>query len=371
MWGKDDPNFLNAVNSYTIETDTRVIAEWNMNLPENILEVGNYANNSENALPTDWSEEQQDNNKVESIVSFNSNYFAEDDTAIAFEQTQEKLKLMYSLEDCVKKLRPRSGINKPLYIGYTASDSYSAQYVNNYGSEIDKRPRYYMPSRKDTFKYWTSFRIDGDTERGISYPTETGNPIDDVAPFVVYENSVPCNRLVIKMQTNVGEVDQGPYRMGVDEVNDPLYDNRWDKEENEPINATVPQKWRVEILNESNNWEQAGEELTSDDIPTDGYVELALGTVLPKDYRLRGEFEFFSGLPVSAQLGDTYWVNDPGYFYSYEVGDGGIRGWVETQPETTWFVNSQDLNVDTPIVTDLLDKEMVKQEFTKIKASVL
>ena len=367
MWGKDDPNFLNAVNSYTIETDTRVIAEWNMNLPENILEVGNYANNPDNALPTDWSEEQQDNDKVESIVSFDSNYFAEDDTAIAFEQTQEKLKLMYSLEDCVKKLRPRSGINKPLYIGYTASDSYSAQYVNNYGSEIDKRPRYYMPSRKDTFKYWTSFRMDGDTERGISYPTETGNPIDDVAPFVVYKNSVPCNRLVIKMQTNVGEVNQGPYRMGVDEVNDPLYDNRWDKEEGEPINATVPQKWRVEILNENNNWEQAGEVLTSDDIPTDGYVELALGTVLPKDYRLRGEFEFFSGLPVSAQLGDTYWVSDPGYFYSYEVGDGGTRGWVETQPETTWFVNSQGLNVDTPIVTDLLDKEMVKQEFTKIK----
>ena len=57
MHGEDD--FKNYMKSaYTIETDNRVIAEWNMNLPENIKEVGNYryrpTKNVYQNLPTFW-----------------------------------------------------------------------------------------------------------------------------------------------------------------------------------------------------------------------------------------------------------------------------------------------------------------------------
>ena len=91
-----------------------------------------------------------------------------------------------------------------LCIWDTASDSLTAQYVNNYGNDIDKRPRYYMGSRYDSFKYWTSYRTEGDKEYGIS---DEAKNIEDTVPYVVYENLVPTNRIVIKMQTNVGSAD--------------------------------------------------------------------------------------------------------------------------------------------------------------------
>ena len=77
-----------------------------------------------------------------------------------------------------------------------------------------------MGSRYDSFKYWTSYRTEDDKEYGIS--DETKN-IEDTVPYVVYENPVPTNRIVIKMQTNVGSVDQGPFRVGIDDIEDHLY----------------------------------------------------------------------------------------------------------------------------------------------------
>jgi hypothetical protein len=35
--------------------------------------------------------------------------------------------------------------------------------------------------------------------------------IDDAVPFVVYKENVPTNRIVVKMQTNVGDVNLGPF----------------------------------------------------------------------------------------------------------------------------------------------------------------
>ena len=163
------------------------------------------------------------------------------------------MELLYSLDDCTKRDRPRSGINKPLYIGYTSSDSATAQYINNYGSDIDKRPRYYMASRYDSFKYWTSYRTEGGEEYGVSQQDKT---IEDTVPYVVYNDLVPCNRIVIKMQTNVGTVDQGPFRFGNDTQSDPLFGME---------KATIPSSWKIQTLSASNNWVDAAS-LTNADI---------------------------------------------------------------------------------------------------------
>ena len=224
MYGKDDADFLYHMQTAdTIQAESRVVAEWNMNIPGNIKEVGNYRNRADapwDSLPTQWTEGDIYTDGATDADTTIYTPLSNEDGPIAFTEPNKKMELLYSLDDCVKHHRPRSGINKPLYLGYTASDSFTAQYVNNYGSDIDKRPRYYMGSRYDSFKYWTSYRTENEQEFGVS---DGSGYIEDVAPYVVYENPVPTNRLVIKMQTNVGTEDHGPFRAGVDEIPDPLY----------------------------------------------------------------------------------------------------------------------------------------------------
>ena len=63
--------------------------------------------------------------------------------------------------------------------------------------------------------------------------------IDDAAPFVVYKEQVPANRVVIKMQTNVGDVDLGPFSTNTGSIDDPLFGT---------ANQTTPSRWKVQYL---------------------------------------------------------------------------------------------------------------------------
>ena len=217
--------------SHTISTSSRVVAEWNLNIIGNIHKVGNYEVRNGNVS-------NESDNATSSHTVISSQYYdPETDNPIQFVDNVKKMEMLYSLDECVSRNRPRSGINKPLYLGYTGSDVASAQYINNYGEYIMERPRYYMGSRYDTFKYWTSYRVDETgEERGISREDLT---IDDVAPFVKYKNAVPANRVVVKMQTNVGTKDLGSMRYGDDVIPDPLYGME---------NATIPAQWRIDLL---------------------------------------------------------------------------------------------------------------------------
>jgi hypothetical protein len=50
-------------------------------------------------------------------------------------------------------------------------------------------------------------------EYGISKNNSNGiYQIDDCAPFVVYKEEVPANRIVVKVQTNVGDLNLGPFK---------------------------------------------------------------------------------------------------------------------------------------------------------------
>ncbi len=357
MHGTDD--FKNYMKSaYTIETETRVIAEWNMNLPGNIREVGNYRYRPWLSLPDYWEEgDKQTAGATDSDVVINTDAVKEDDTPIVFTDKKEKMKLLYSLDECFEPRRPRSGINKPLYLGYTASDVVSSQYVNNYGKDIDKRPRYYMGSKHDSFKYWTSYRteVENDTtqEHGIA---NAEGAITDVAPYVVYNESVPTNRIVIKLQTNVGDVDQGPFRVGDDYIDDPLFDNRWDEDGNELFpsnyNATLPNELKIEVLI-GEQWMPAAT-VKHNQIKSDGHVELSYGFAYPHNGTLKGEFTYRDSLPVSADIGDTYWVSefDKNGYYVY-TRNGEFRGWEHSLGEFEWRVTGGDLDTDTSFVNDL------------------
>jgi hypothetical protein len=461
-------------SSNSIESGNAVIAEWNMNVPGNIAKLGNYRyrenDTSLSALPNTFDSLDSAGfytGATDSNIAVEYGLEQDQSTPLLFTYPKDKEKIYYSLEDCTKPLRPRSGINKLSYFNTKSipslnEDTYASTFV---------RPRYYMPTKDDEFKYWRSYRtesnlnvqvtsvvsdfatlksivrVNGQTstavlsnlksvaelpigkivaaskvssvvfgttatvqnitlvETGvwtadlinltstselrvgdaitaiantgtvaggqpkevliteikgptsIAYRVVNGSGpalgtvtapttvpgdltiniarvsgivnsstvsitisgtidpkpgtiknvyvnkfdtnkeygisknsfngiylIDDCNPFVVYDKEVPANRLVIKVQTNVGDRDLGPFRdSGGRQIADPFFGE---------VNKTVPKRFRIEYLGFDNRWIEA---LSFDENSTrpngapifgpDGHLELEYGLTVPSLYR--------------------------------------------------------------------------------------
>jgi hypothetical protein len=270
-----------------------------------------------------------------------------------FTSTKEKMKMIYSLEDCVKPFRPRSGINKASYFGN--------RYFANSGVSLAERPRYYMASRYDQFRYWSSFRTENNVERGIAKNVSNGlNYIDDAVPFVVYKEKVPANRLVVKMQTNVGTANLGNFIKDGKTFADPLYGS---------ANKTTPVKWKIQYLNED-NWvdaysfdENSVRDGGSPIIPEDGYVELEYGLKIPDAYKDSYTFiekiASITLLPEQSLNGDGYLVventNDRGTLYIWNGSDEEYDSFV---PEYGWMLGTGVLNRSSKLITDLTSPDL-------------
>ena len=208
--------------SSTIKNQSAVIAEWNMNIPTNIYRVGNYRYRPTDSFSTYYSLPNTfDNNDegkfytdaTDSDIVIDGG-FDDNDLPTTLTSTKDKLKMLYSLEDCFKPFRPRSGINKAAYL--------PGSYLHNPNIEMANRPRYYMPDKNDSFKYWTSYRSENGIDYGIANQQTSGKyVIDDTSPFIVYKNNIPANRVVVKMQTHVGNIDLGPFSNKSENFNDP------------------------------------------------------------------------------------------------------------------------------------------------------
>jgi hypothetical protein len=347
--------------SATIRLQSLVLAEWNMNMPDNIQKLGNYRyrpitpGSDYFTLPLTFDPLDSGNyytgaTDADVVVDGGVN---DSNVPQQFVLQKDKMKMIYSLEDCTKPFRPRSGINKPLY--------FSGTYLANSGENIAERPRYYMPSRYDEFKYWTSYRTEDNFERGIANNISNGlNYIEDAVPFVVYKNQVPANRIVVKMQTNVGSVDLGPFTTSTGSITDPLFGN---------ANKTTPSRWRVQYLN-NNNWVDAYTILETDTradgspiIGPDGYVELEYGLIIPEIYK--DTFVYAETISSSTLLPAT---NITGYAYLVIENTGDIGTfyiWTGTEyetfvPEYGWVLGSETITNQTNFVTDLTSPE----EFT-------
>lgn len=348
-------------SSNVIEARSFITSEWNLNSPDNILSLGNYRNRpAEMNLPA--AERTIYSSVPNSFDPFDSGNFYtgatdadaivdggvdDNDVPISFISKKQKEKLLYSLEDCLGRFRPRSGINKLRY--------FSNKYTHHTNKYMSQRPRYYMSTRDDTFKYWTSYRTESGEERGIANQTQNGiNYIDDAAPYVVYKNPVPANRIVVKMQTNVGTIDLGPFKGNNGEISDPLYGY---------ANQTTPTRWKIEVLRGS-SWVSVASynELSqrSDGSPIigpDGYVELGYGLVVPEKYRstfvFRGNVESSIVLPLYPSDGEAFLVgatkDSLGLFYV------GVDGKYETFiPAYGWSLIEGDIvNPLTPVATNL------------------
>jgi hypothetical protein len=344
-------NYLET--SATVNLKSLVLAEWNMNIPDNIFKVGNYryrineVGDIYSNLPQSFDRLDIGNyytGGLESDVVIDGG-FTNEDTPQVFLSTKEKNKLFYSLEDCLAQFRPRSGINKSVY--------FSGKYIANSGSRLAERPRYYMPSRYDQFKYWTSYRTESGNEYGISNKILNSNFfIHDAVPFVVYKEKVPANRIIAKMQTNVGTVDLGPFKTSSSTLQDPLYGD---------TNKTTPRKWKIQYLN-NDNWIDAysfDQNSTRDDgspiVDSDGYVELQYGLIIPEKFK--DSFVFAETLSSTILLPE---ISITGFCYlviENEDEIGTLHIWNGSMYETFtpnygWILGKEEIETNTNFVTD-------------------
>ena len=327
-----------------------------MNMPDNIFKIGNYryrqlgTNVQYRNLPIVFDPQDVGNYYTGAT---NSNIvidggFDNNDIPQSFTMNKDKMNMIYSLEDCLKPFRPRSGINKPLY--------FNGRFLPNSGASMAQRPRYYMPSRYDQFKYWTSYRTEENIEYGISNNISNSlYYIDDAVPFVVYKEQVPANRIVVKMQTNVGSVNLGPFTTASSSIADPFFGD---------LNKTTPVRWKIQYL-KNNNWIDAysfNENSVRDDgtpiIKNDGYIELEYGLIIPEQYRTGFVFaETLNSatlLPEVSLNGYAYLViennDDLGTFY---IWNGSISEYENFEPTYGWSLGSEVINSKTNFVTDL------------------
>jgi len=457
-------------SSSTVSTQSQVIAEWNLNTFENIKKIGNYRYRPEVASPSTanygviaptfdsadllYAYTGATDSDIVTDGGYNENNIPQ-----VFLSQDVKKSLLYSLEDCFHKSRPRSGINKILY--------FEGKKINVFSKDMFQRPRYYMSTPEDKFKYWTSYRkevageqekvaiskikfsqatvgsttqttatyttntphtfneadtitikdrssnsfnflpktytinsvpssttftviesndvyqeLSGDiigsgglsievsglelndivayvtrlsAEYGLSYVGNSSNPINDAAPFVVYENTIPANRIIVKMQTNVGKVDAGLVTNELGTYDDPFYGD--DKK-------TVPSDWKIQYLNKSNAWvdlDGNGEKLSLDEtvVGPDGYLQLSYGLIVPDEYRdifiYAGDKLSDSAVPEEAPNGYAYLVRSgtqQGTFHIYVDGN-----WETFVPVYGWQPDSDEPTRLTNYVTDMVNPE--------------
>jgi len=256
-------------------------------------------------------------------------------------------------------------------------------------TNVARRPRYYMSSKFDQFKYWTSYRQETDGNDNGEYGISKRNSIDkkdyiyDAAPFVVYREKVPVNKLVFKMQTSVGEIDLGPYRLQSNPRSstnpDPLYGEE---------RKTIPKKWMVQVLKDdsttwtniisfSNNFLYTKEDntivtrsSTNPIINSDGYVELQYGLDVPAAYQ--DSFVLVDTIYSSSSLPGT---NTPiGYAYLFKetetdkgklyISDGS--GWDIVTPSYSWTLADETISASTKFITKLSDPYSYVENNTKV-----
>ena len=259
--------------SFNISLYSLVTAEWNMNIPGVIDKVGNYR-----YRPTDTDSKYQTIPNTYDPFDFGDFY---SDATLSyktvadkvsnleeiqiFSSTENKIIEHYSLEDCTKPFRPRSGINKIMF--------FNNKYIPGHGLFGNNSPRYYLSSKYDQFKYWTSYRTENNKERGIANKIVNGNYlIEDACPFIIYNSKIPCNRIVIKIQTNTGYNNAGTIQTNTGTIEDPFFGEN---------NKTVPNKFKIQIL-KNNSWIDIFNVNTNQTKPdgtaiigADGYLELA------------------------------------------------------------------------------------------------
>jgi len=356
--------------SSAVETKSRVLAEWNLNIFENIEAIGNYKNrptasNTADTLVNYWSFEDEETPELDRNwygytdydTVIDGGFTDENETPVTFQSSNERQKSLMSLEDCFKKFRPRSGINK-----LRGRDA--GRYILPvYTGSIFARPRYYPAGKNDNFKYWSSFRTSGNDTFGFS---KTGDPylIQDAAPFVIYKNSIPTNKIVMKVQTNVSSIDNGEFIDKNSPTNkDPFFIG------STPNYKSTPLRWKIEKYN-GEEWVEIYSTETDVFTNSDGYFQLSYGlkndevlTTYKENFLLVGTLSSLYGLPnITGEefAGQTYLVKtsetDIGVLYIHNggVSETTLENYTDPiVPEYGWYKSEESVTNSQLFVTEL------------------
>jgi len=360
----------------TLQLESLVIAEWNLNDLENISNYGNYRyrpNGSEAqflTIPTTYDPFDFGDYYSDALDSQIISEYAVDnnEASLLFATTEVNRQLYFSLKECFQPFRPRSGINKCLW--------FNNKYIDNVRSA--RSPRYYMASRYDKFKYWNSYRKEDGVERGVSSNTDSNNigyEVSDVAPFVVYDTTVAANRVVVKMQTNLAEDSEQTIRdINGQSLTNPLQDR---------TKSSIPKRWKIQYLNENDNWVDAisfnESSLRSDGteiVGWDGYIELYYGLIVPDEYK--DSFNFVSSLSASTNLpfqgitGESYLIGDSftevGQLYTWNASD---QEWKTIVPEYGFSLLEEDDTKRIGLVTKLTDPSYYESNGERVYRDVI
>jgi hypothetical protein len=371
--------------SFSVESESAVVAEWNMNVPGNILKIGNYRyreNSSQYSVIPNLFDINDSGNfytgATNADVTVASGFEDQEFTPQFFTYPKDKEKQLYSLEECLKPFRPRSGINKLSY--------FSGKYLSFSNKDMYLRPRYYMPTKDDEFKYWRSYRTESDplvgnnVEYGISKNSNNERYIiEDCNPFVAYKEPVPANRIVLKVQTNIGSINLGPFKTsGSSQLNDPFFGEQ---------NKTVPSRFKVQYLSSSDQWLDAyefNESTLRDDgvspvFGPDGHLSLEYGIEIPQDYR--DNFTYLGELQSEALLPQQNFIGNAYLILSQANSKGRLKIWNgfeydDLTPIYKWFIGTDGTYENTHFVTDFTnpsfynetgDGENTYREFVWVK----
>ena len=351
--------------SSTVKSQAAIIAEWNLNYATNIDEIGNYFYDPTvaQALTDPFVKETSSTatpkyyGSTDSSVKVSAGYNQDGTAASAFTSPNQREKLLYSLEDCLNRFRPRSGINKARF--------FSGAFTHHTFSGMATRPRYYMASKNDKFKYWSSYRIDNGIEYGIAKTAVSGTTapyyIKNAAPFVTYKTAIPANRLVVKMQTNVGTTDVGYITTSKGKnIADPMYG---------ATNKTTPRKWKIQVL-QGTTWTDA-KSFTTDIVPTDGYVELSYGiTNIPAGYAdnfvYAGELTSEAMLPPVSIKGYAYLIRTGTGIGQYKIWNGSSYDAAFT-PTYGWYQSTETISPTSSTVTEFVNPQSYVDGTTKYR----
>lgn len=277
--------------SSSVNVKSKVIAEWNLNTYETIQAVGNYKNrpssaslDANTAPNTVWNPNENDATSntnqwygyTDYDTTIDGGYTDEGSIPVTFRVSKDRQKSLMSLEDCFNRFRPRSGINKLRFFG----KGKSIIPVSSFGN-IFLNPRYYAASKDDKFKYWSSYRTTVEKINGVDVTAEygisgvvSGNDklIHDAAPFVIYKNLVPTNKIVLKIQTNVGPNNSLPTANA-----DPFFSG------STPNYKSTPLIWKIQKYTGA-EWKDM-KTFETDVFSEDGYLQLSYGiTNIPSKY---------------------------------------------------------------------------------------
>lgn len=223
------------ITSDTIPSQSLVVAEWNMNRYQPIANYGLYlgAYNDTVRVKTNYFEADTD-------IKSGKLYLIYDDNSYQVSPVDQYYS---SLASVFEPDRPDPGIVLLTHIpnGFISASSKNTGIANISTVINTASPRFYPFSKSRPYDYFNSARyIDPDDKSKVGISAAgAGGGIENTNIFVVYDNTFPCNKIVIKLQDY----------------------------------SSVPDIYAIDILKSNNQWEQVFFANDSDDI-VNGVLEI-------------------------------------------------------------------------------------------------